>query len=137
MTPNAARKPENYSKVYFNLYGGMSDLDKTVKFKIGDTVRISKCKRKTFDKEYTPNWIEEVFNIDEIRSTDPITYKIRDLNGEEIKGTFYKEELQKADQTIFRIGKVIRKTKDKALVKWQGYPDELNSWVSLKDLKNL
>ena len=79
---------------------------------------------------------EEVFLIDEIRPTDSITYKIRDLNGEEIEGTFYREELQKTDQTVFRIERVIRKTKDKALVKWKGYPDGFYSWVSLKDLKN-
>ena len=137
MTPNAARKPENYGKVYFNLYRDMSDLDKTKKIKIGDTVRINKYKRKTFDKGYTPNWTEEVFVIDEIRPTDPITYKIKALNGEEIEGTFYREELQKTDQTIFRIEKVIQKTKDKALVKCKGYPDGFNSWVSLKDLRNL
>ena len=105
--------------------------------KIGDTVKISKYKRKTFDKGYIPNWTEEVFVISEIRPTNPITYKIKDLNGEEIGGTFYGEELQETDQTIFRIEKVIRKTKDKALVKWKGYPDKFNSWVSLKDLKNL
>ena len=142
MTPNQARKPENYGKVYWNLYGDGWMRESSVSvaqtaFKIGDTVRISKYKRKTFDKGYTPNWTEEVFTIDEIRPTDPITYKIKDLNGEEIKGTFYREELQKTDQTIFRIERVIRKTKDKALVKWKGYPDQFNSWVSLKDLKNL
>ena len=75
--------------------------------------------------------------ISEIRPTDPITCKIKDLNGEEIGGTFYREELQKTDGTIYRIEKIIRKTKDKALVKWKGYPDQFNSWVSLKDLKNL
>ena len=74
---------------------------------------------------------EEVFLIDEIQPTNPITYKIKDLNDEEIKGTFYQEELQKKDQTIYRIEKVIRKTKNKALVKWKGYPDEFNCWVSL------
>ena len=63
-------------------------------------VRISKYKRKTFDKGNTPNWTEEVFIIDEIRPIAPITYKIKDLNGEEIKGTFYREELQNTDQTI-------------------------------------
>ena len=147
MTPNQARKPENYGKVYWNLYGDLraerswtrrsaSRTDGPA-FKIGDTVRISKYKRKTFDKGYTPNWTEEVFLIDEIRPTDPITCKIKDLNGEEIEGTFYREELQKTDQTIFRIERVIRKTTDKALVKWKGYPDEFNSWVSLKDLRGV
>ena len=75
--------------------------------------------------------------IGEIRPTNPITYKIKDLNGEEIGGTFYGEELQETDQTMFRIEKVIQKTKDKALVKWKGYPDEFNIWILLKDLKNL
>ena len=138
MTPNAARKPENYGKVYWNLYGDhRAERSDGPAFKIGDTVRISKYKRKTFDKGYTPNWTEEVFVIDEIRPTDPITYEIKDLNGEEIEGTFYTEELHKTDQTIFRIEGVIRKTKDKALVKWKGDTDGFNSWVSLKDLKNL
>ena len=136
MTPNQARKPQNYGKVYFNLYGDLTESQKPT-FKIGDTVRISKYKRKTFDKGYTPNWTEEVFVISEIQPTDPITYKIKDLNGEEIGGTFYREELQKTDQTIYRIEKVIRKTKDKALVKWKGYPAEFNSWIPLKDLQSL
>ena len=136
MTPNQARKPQNYGKVYFNLYGDLTESQKPT-FKIGDTVRISKYKRKTFDKGYTPNWTEEVFVISEIQPTDPITYKIKDLNGEEIGGTFYGEELQKTDQTIYRIEKVIRKTKDKALVKWKGYPAEFNSWIPLKDLQSL
>ena len=104
MVPNAARKPENYAKIYWNLYGDLSaERSDKPAFKIGDTVRISKYKRKTLDKGYTPNWTEEVFVIDEIRPTDPITYKIKDLTGEEIEGTFYREELQKTDQTIFRI----------------------------------
>ena len=63
MTPNQARKPENYGKLYFNLYGDLAESQNKPAFKIGDTVRISKYKRKTFDKEYTPNWTEEVFII--------------------------------------------------------------------------
>ena len=62
MTPNQARKPENYGKAYFNLHGDLETPEKPA-FAIGDTVRISKYKRKTFDKGYIPNWTEEVFII--------------------------------------------------------------------------
>ena len=137
MTPFQARKPENYGKVYFNLYGDLARDDKKTEFRVGDRVRISKYKRVTFDKGYTPNWTEEVFIIDEIRFTNPITYKIKDLNGEVIKGSFYREELQKTDQEVYRIEKIIRKSKGKALVKWKGYPDEFNSWVPAGDLKKV
>ena len=62
------------------------------KFTIGDKVRISKYKRKTFDKGYTPNWTEEVFVINKIEHTNPITYKLKDLRGEDIQGSFYEHE---------------------------------------------
>jgi len=66
MTPRQAREPKNYGKVYFNLYGNVGFHPTTPGFKgqspleVGDRVRISKYKRKTFDKGYTPNWTEEV-----------------------------------------------------------------------------
>ena len=40
------------------------------KFKIGDIVRISKCKI-IFAKGYTPNWSEEVFVIKKAKNTVP------------------------------------------------------------------
>ena len=54
------------------------------------------------------------------------------------EGSFYEKELQKAKQTTFRIEKVLRRDnkKKKAVVKWIGYSDKLNSWVSFKDLVN-
>ena len=70
--------------------------DKNPNFKVGDNVRISKC-RNIFTKDYTPNWSEEVFVIKKIRNTVPWTYAIDDLNGEKITGTFYEKELQKID----------------------------------------
>ena len=72
-------------------------------------VRISKYKRKTFDKSYIPNWTGEVFIIDKIGYTNSITYKIKDQNVKQIKGSFYEPELLKTNQNIFRIEKVIRR----------------------------
>ena len=46
--------------------------DKNWKFKMGDTVRISKYKN-TFAKGYTPNWSEEVFLIKKVKNTVPWT----------------------------------------------------------------
>ena len=36
---------------------------------------------------------EEIFVVSQINNTSPITYKINDLNGEDIVGSFYKQEL--------------------------------------------
>ena len=55
-------------------------------------------------------------------------------NDEEIKGSFYEQELQKATQELFRIEKILKKKGSKSLVKWVGYPDKFNSWVDNSDL---
>ena len=94
--------------------------DKDPKFKVGDHVRMSKYKN-IFAKWYTPNWSEQVFVIKKVKNTVPWTYVINDLNGDEINGTFYEKELQKANQQEFRIKKVIKRKCDKLYVKWKGY----------------
>ena len=77
----------------------------TLKFSIGDNVRITKAK-KTFDKGYTQRWMEEVFTIYKIQLTIPVTCKITDCNEEEIQDSFYEQDLQKTKQDIFRIEKI-------------------------------
>ncbi|XP_065652857.1 uncharacterized protein LOC136080173 [Hydra vulgaris] len=76
-------------------------------------------------KEKMLKWTEEEFTVSQVQFTDPPTYKITDNYGEEIQGTFYEQELKKTDQNIFRIEKVIRKFKNKSLVKWYGYPENV------------
>jgi len=137
MTPTEDIKRENENQVWRNLYGDYSPIErKAPKFSIDDNVRITK-KKSIFEKGCTPRWTEKVFTVSEVRYTDPITYKLKDLNGEEIKGSFYEQELQKTTQEMFRIGKVIRRKGDKSLVKWLGYSDRFNSWVDIKDLVKL
>ena len=91
-------------------------------------------KKSFFDKDYTPNWSEEIFVIKIIKNTVPWIYVINDLNGEEIIGTFYEKELQKTNQKEFRIEKVIKKKENKLYVKGKGYDNSFNCWIDKKDL---
>ena len=61
----------------------------------GVRVRISRYKN-IFAKGYTPNWSKEIFIVDKINDTVPYTYNLKDLNDEEIIGSFYDKELQKS-----------------------------------------
>ena len=136
MTLVEASQNKNERKVFANLYGDLIySKHVPAKFHVGEKVRISKCKRKVFDKGFTPNWTEEIFVIDEILNKSPVTYKLVDLQGEEVTGSFYEQELRKAKQETIHIEKIIRHDhKKKPLVKWKGYPDQFNSWVLLSEL---
>ena len=65
---------------------------KAPKFKSDDRVRITKYKN-IFSKGYTKNWSREIFIIDSVSKTNPWTYKIKDLNGEKIIGSFCEKKL--------------------------------------------
>lgn len=139
MTPVEASKKKNEDKVFMNLFGGLPQkfLNGLPKFTVGDHVRITKFKRKVFDKGFTPNWTEEIFVVDKVQYSNPITYKLKDLLGEEIKGSFYEKEMLRAKQDVFRIEKVIRRSKGKAFVKWSGYPEKFNLWIDESELQGL
>ena len=80
---------KNNKRVYIDEHN-----EKDGRFKVGDRVRISKFKN-IFTKGYTPNWSSETFIVDKINDTVPYTYNLKDLNDEEIIGSFYDKELQK------------------------------------------
>ena len=82
-------------------------------------------------------WTGEVFRISKIVLTIPITYKIINLNGEEIERSFYEQELKKTTQYTFQIEKVLKRQGGKALVKWMGYRKLFNSWIDTKAMAEL
>ena len=65
------------------------------RFKVGDRVRIFKFKN-IFAKGYTPNWSIEIFIINKINDTVPYTYNLKDLNDEEIIGSFMIKNYKRA-----------------------------------------
>ena len=85
MKPKDAKNDNK--RVYINEHN-----KKDSRFNVGDRVRISK---NIFAKGYSPNWSREIFIINKINDTVPYTYNLKDLNDEEIIGSFYDRELQK------------------------------------------
>ena len=107
----------NKDQVWITLYGyPLGDLP-LPKFRIGDTVRISKYKN-IFEKGYEANFTEEIFKIVKVFRGDPNMYEIEDFEGEPIIGKFHEEELS-AVEKILKRKKV--KGKNMILVKWLGY----------------
>ena len=64
------------------------------KYDFGDRVRIT-MRRQPFKKGYLRRWSEEIFVIDARLPTVPVTYRLKDLADEAIKGKFYELEIQK------------------------------------------
>jgi hypothetical protein len=139
MKPIEASKQTNKVSVWYNYNQDIKPVGKP-KFKVGDKVRISRIKG-LFEKGYLPNWSEELFEIVSVKHTIPFTYTIKDMNGEHVAGSFYSEELQKTNQEVYRIEKIIRKKKIKGveygLIKWLGYSDKFNEWKPLTEIENL
>ena len=62
--------------------------------KEGDLVRISKAKN-IFEQGYKSNWTKEIFVVKRVLKKNLPEYKLHDLKGEEIIGTFLDIELQR------------------------------------------
>ena len=125
---------EKYIKENIYTYNKTS---KNPKFKVNDLVRISLKRRNLFHKpSANVKWSEQLFKIYKINKSNVITYKIKDLNGEIIKGIFYEKELQKTKNTSkeYVREKIIRKNKNKYLIKWRGYSNDFNSWIDKDDI---
>ena len=106
---------------------------KKPRFKKGDSVHISKTKH-IFEKGYTPDWTTEIFTIVRVAPTNPVTYHIKDYEGQIVRGGFYEQELLKAKYPdVYLVEKVLKRRKNQLYVKYLGFD---NSHNQLQD-KNL
>ena len=125
-------------EVYNNLFHHVKTKTEKTKFKVGDFVRISR-EKKAFEKGYTWNWSEEIFEVIQVISHAVPVYRLRDLDQDEIEGTFYEAELQRVTKPEeFKIAYIV-KSKGKGnslkhLVHWRGYPEKSRSWVLDSDI---
>jgi len=76
-----------------------------------ETEFASACNVNRFAKDI---WSEEIFEISTRLPTVPVTYKLRDLLGESIKGRFYDPEIQrvlKSDDERFVVDRILKTRK--------------------------
>jgi hypothetical protein len=135
---------DNEDVVYDNRYLPQQrveeKMDLEFKFQGGDKVHVA-ATHTHFTKGYVPTFKKEIFKIKYRTYTIPPRYKLVDLKGRDIAGTVYEPEIQKVTykEGVYRIEKVLRRSvrddENEALVKWQGYGDDFNSWIPAADVE--
>ena len=81
-------------KLWQKMYGKQINMHtQKDKFRVKEPVRISSAKT-VFEKGYLPHWTGEVFKVSDSVAHPRKVYTIEDLHGEQIKGSFYPEDLQ-------------------------------------------
>jgi hypothetical protein len=110
----------------------------TYKYDVGDYVRTVES-RSPFTKGYEHTFTQEIFEVTYRTPIEPPRYKIADLMGENIAGTFYEAELERAQMPDnFNVEKILRRRvrghKKEVLVRWQGYPEKFNQWIPEGDV---
>ncbi|GFW90504.1 uncharacterized transposon-derived protein F54H12.3 [Trichonephila clavipes] len=101
--------------------------EKSVKSGLEIIFKEKKLKVFQTDAGYEQNWRTELFTVYEIVQRIPIVYRLKDLQGEQIKGTSYEAELQKVvDSGFYPVENVIKQRKRRGIseyfVKFLGYP---------------
>jgi len=137
-----ARKHEN--RLWTKMYGDGDTHLKPVIPK-GAMVRLNKSKG-VFDKGYMPNWSKEHFQVRDVpqprKAAKRPIYKLEDYSGDEVKGSWYPEELQAITENQYRIEKVLRRRtlpdgRKVKLVRWEGLPEKFNCWINEEDEYNV
>lgn len=145
MSPDNADLPENHDNVYIAhnaRYIKINKKGKSVKiqYKVGDMVLIKNNKSK-FTRAYDQLFLNETYSIHSINTHMPVvTYKLSDMDGEVLEGTFYNNELSRTKYKkdgLFLVESILDKRVrtlkggkkvEESLVKFKGWSNKFNTW---------
>ena len=146
--PPSQVSKENEKSIFERLYGFPDErsLRKSIikakikrpKFQINDIVRI-RYYLPVFEHRFYPNYSDRLYRVAEVVKGHPrVKYKVKNFeDGKLVPGTFYDEELLSVKEGLYRIEKILQRKGKKVLVKWVGYPDEYNEWISKDAMQTL
>ncbi|KAL3091487.1 hypothetical protein niasHS_005057 [Heterodera schachtii] len=96
----------------------------------GVVERANRTLKERLYKYFSEN---NTLRVQRVNNTDPHSYRIRDLNGEDIKGIFYDQELVKTTENGTHRAEVLKsRTRNgvkEHFVRWVGLSDKYNSWI--------
>ena len=138
MPPIQAEKKGNHSKIRVKMEKYYRKFKKRKpQYNVGQSVRITNFPSK-FQRGYEIQNKNEVFIVHSVNKRLPLPlYKLHTYGDPEdiIKGSFYEYELTPTELDKFYIEKIIKKNKNKVLVKWEGY--SLPTWEPRDYIENL
>ena len=106
-----------------------------VKFQVGDQVRIAIAKG-AFSRGYNQKSKEEIYKVVKVsRKLPRVLYLLTTLNGENVEGKFYQEQLTKVlDQDEFIVEEFLEENDTHYKVKFQGYDE--HEWLPKENVTN-
>ena len=123
-----------------------SKMQKRIPYKLkkGDHVRIS-YKRQPFERVYDQKFSGEHFKVSKRYTRQGIpVYRLEDMSGEMLEGSFYENEVQRVKvpkNKQYKIDKVLKYKKvgrqKQALVRWLFWPAKFDSWVPVSRIKDI
>jgi hypothetical protein len=131
---NHGNQPQIRDKLY-----GKRKTKLVFRYKVDDLVRITVEKHK-LSKGYSANYKKEIFVVAKLmRNRYPATYKLKDLDSEDIDGVFYSEELvrvRRGKKPVKEIERLLKTEKRQGElwhhVKWKG--KAADSWIRNDEL---
>lgn len=142
--PPASVTVENQDEVFQTLYPQHTQKEQEKikkdykKIGVGDYVLLLTDPGPIFRKGFLPKWSREPFQVwKRVVKTPRAVFYLRDLSGEDVTGSWLSDQLQRIDQPPKDrlIEKVLKKQGGRALVKWMGYDNKWNSYITLAELK--
>ena len=145
MSPAEADLPENEAAVLAIHAKRYADVPKgTVRFKVNDVVRVKKQAKPLTpaSRSYNPQFNDEYYYIYAISShlARPL-YKLKTTASSElIQGGFYANEITLVGGDTWKIEKILRRVRRGrrrlALVRWQGFSEQWDSWIPEGDIQH-
>lgn len=99
-------------------------------FAVGHLVRV-RYSLPVMAKSYFPRFSDQVYTVTAVLPGFPRTmYRLKNWNAVIMPRKYYAEDLLRVtERTKYRIQRVLKRQKGRALVKWIGYPKEANTWI--------